>query len=131
MKHAVMTALLAMAFAALSCSCSSGGESLLDFDHTLWDCGTLSGDASAVFHTFTAVNTSSGEVRIQNFVPSCNCVNVLAYPVTLTPGEMFEITVSFDPKGEKGSVQRSVELLDAGGKSLGRLDINANILQPQ
>lgn len=102
--------------------------SSLEFDHNVWNCGQLQQDGARAFHTFTAVNVSNASVRIQNFVPSCNCVQVLAQAVTLEPGEMLDITVSYNPYGEKGTVYRYVELLDAGGKSLGKLEINAEII---
>lgn len=99
----------------------------LAFDHSVWDCGKLSCDGARIFHTFTAVNISDESVRIQNFVPSCNCVEVLAHAVTLGGGEILEITVSFDPSRENGLVTRYVDLLDAGGNSLGKLEIKAEI----
>lgn len=101
----------------------------LAFDHTVWDCGKLSPEGTRVFHTFTVINASDSDVRIQNFVASCGCVQVLAQAVTLGGGEMLEVTVSFDPSKERGSVVRYVELLDAGGKSLGKLEIKADITQ--
>lgn len=100
----------------------------LAFDHTEWDCGKISVDGARVFHTFTVINTSDESVRIQNFISSCNCVQVLAQAVTLGGGEILEVTVSFDPSKEKGKVQRYVELLDAGGKSLGKFEIRAEVI---
>lgn len=99
----------------------------LAFDHTKWDCGKISADGARVFHTFTVINTSNESVRIQNFISSCNCVQVLAQPVTLSGGEMLEVTVSFDPSRERGEVYRYVELLDGGGKPLGKFEIRAEV----
>lgn len=99
----------------------------LAFDHTEWDCGKISVDGARVFHTFTVINTSNESVRIQNFISSCNCVQVLAQAVTLGGGEMLDVTISFDPSRERGEVHRYVELLDGGGKVLGRFEIRAEI----
>ena len=100
-------------------------KSTLTFDSYEWDFGTVQAAAGAVCHTFAFKNTSKTDVKIATVNPSCECITALVPDRAVAPGEKAEVLVVFRPDKSVGKSFRSVELLDANGKTLGALSIKA------
>ena len=100
-------------------------KSALSFDAYEWDFGTVNAAAGAVCHTFTFKNHSKTDVKVASVKPSCECISAVVPEGLIAPGEQAEVMVVFQPAKSLGKSFRSVELLDADGKTLGALSVKA------
>ena len=100
-------------------------KSALSFDAYEWDFGSVNAAAGAVCHTFTFKNRSKADVKVASVKPSCECISAVVPDGVIAPGETAEVMVVFQPAKSLGKSFRSVELLDASGKTLGALSIKA------
>lgn len=103
------------------------GQSPLRFERYEWDFGALNGNAGAVCHTFGFENKAKSTVRIGKSIPSCECIRAFYLKEEILPGEKGQVMVSLTPSKEVGKVNRSVELLDVNGKTLGALSVKAEV----
>ena len=103
------------------------GQSPLRFESYEWDFGALNGNAGAVCHTFGFENKSKSTVRIGKSIPSCECIRAFYPKEEILPGEKGQVMVALTPSKEVGKVNRSVELLDVNGKTLGALSVKAEV----
>lgn len=99
------------------------------FDSYTWDFGNIEASKGAVCHTFTLTNTSKGAVRIDRTLSSCDCIEALYPSETIEPGAKAEVLVAFTPNNAAGKSNRSVELIDGNGQTLGALSVTANVSQ--
>ena len=103
------------------------GQSPLRFESYEWDFCALNGNAGAVCHTFGFENKSKSTVRIGKSIPSCECIRAFYPKEEILPGEKGQVMVALTPSKEVGKVNRSVELLDVNGKTLGALSVKAEV----
>ncbi len=103
------------------------GQSPLRFESYEWDFGALNGNAGAVCHTFAFENKSKSTVKIGKSIPSCECIRAFYSKEEILPGEKGQVMVALTPSKEVGKVNRSVELLDVNGKTLGALSVKAEV----
>ena len=97
------------------------------FDSYEWDFGQLNAAYGSVCHTFKMKNTSKTGISIAKAVNSCECVWA-DYPTEVVmPGEEARVMVVFSPATSQGKTFRSVELLDANGRTLGALTVKADV----
>ena len=124
MKKLLSTVLCAMLVLS---PVSAQKKSALSFDAYEWDFGTVNAAAGAVCHTFTFKNKSKADVKVAKINPSCECITAIVPDGVVAPGATAEVLVVFTPAKSQGKSFRSVELLDANGKTLGALSIKAMV----
>ena len=124
MKKLLSTVLCAMLVLS---PVSAQKKSALSFDAYEWDFGTVNAAAGAVCHTFTFKNKSKADVKVAKINPSCECITAIVPDGVVAPGATAEVLVVFTPAKSLGKSFRSVELLDANGKTLGALSIKAMV----
>ena len=100
-------------------------KSAVSFDAYEWDFGQVNAAAGTICHTFTLQNKSKTPVTIQKAIPSCECVQAFFPTEAIAPGAKAQVMVAFAPAKSLGKSFRSVELLDAQGKTLGALSLKA------
>ncbi len=123
--------------AVLSAGSMMAQKSAVTFDSYEWDFGNIDAANGAVCHTFTFKNNSKKAVKVSKVNPSCECISVrplsksslnnVSITEDVQPGKTAQIMVVFNPKDSEGKTYRSVECLDAEGKTLGALTLKANI----
>lgn len=97
-------------------------------DHSKWDFGVIEEDGGVMTHVFKVTNVSEAEtMNLENLSPSCRCVRAFVDKPVIGPGETAELTVAFNPRGEKGKVYRTVELYDPAGIPLGMIELLAEV----
>ena len=123
-----MKKLFAFALCAMMVAASATAQkSALLFDAYEWDFGTVNAAAGAVCHSFTLKNKSDADVKVSEVKPSCECISAIVPEGIIAPAEQAEVLVVFRPAKSVGKSFRSVELLDANGKTLGALSIKAMV----
>ena len=126
MKRLLLCAALA-AFAGVSMMAQKNAKSAVTFDAYEWDFGSIDAANGAVCHTFTFKNNSKKAVKIGKVVPSCDCITAHYADDEVLPGKSAKVMIALSPKKGEGKTFRSIELLDAEGKTLGSLTAKANI----
>ena len=124
MKKLLSTVLCAMLVLS---PVSAQKKSALSFDAYEWDFGTINAAAGAVCHTFTFKNKSKADVKVAKVNPSCECITAIVPESVVAPGATAQVLVVFTPAKSLGKSFRSVELLDANGKTLGALSVKAMV----
>ena len=124
MKKLLSTVLCAMLVLS---PVSAQKKSALSFDAYEWDFGTVNAAAGAVCHTFTFKNKSKADVKVAKVNPSCECITAIVPESVVAPGATAQVLVVFTPAKSLGKSFRSVELLDANGKTLGALSVKAMV----
>ena len=97
------------------------------FDAYEWDFGTVNASTGAVCHAFTLQNKSKQPLTIAKTIPSCECIQARFDQASIAPGGKARVLVVFSPATSEGKTFRSVELLDANGRTLGALSIKATV----
>lgn len=117
--------LLCVGTMLLTASANAQKKNPVTFDAYEWDFGTVNAAEGAVCHTFVLNNKSKEAVTIGKVIPSCECIFAQHPDSPVAPGKTAEVRVVFDPAKSVGKSYRSVELLDAQGKTLGALSVKA------
>ena len=124
MKTSFLTVLCAL---FMSSPLLAQQKSAAVFDTYEWDFGQLNAAYGSVCHTFKMKNTSKTGISIAKAVNSCECIWA-DYPTEVVmPGEEARVMVVFSPATSQGKTFRSVELLDANGRTLGALTVKAEV----
>ena len=111
----------------LAASSSAQQKSAAKFDTYEWDFGRIEACDGAVCHTFTMRNVSKAPVSFGRTVPSCECIQAICPDDVIAPGAEAKVLVVFNPASQQGKANRSVELLDNNGKTLGALSVKADV----
>ena len=82
----------------------------ITFDKTHHDFGRISPDRK-VAAKYKVSNTGNAYLSITQVRPSCGCTYTMLGKWSLAPGESTEIEAMFDPKGNKGMVRKSIEVV--------------------
>lgn len=105
MKHTLLCIFLAFCAVALS---SAKGKDLLQFDNTKYDFGIVDENHGPVVHEYKFVNTADEPVAVLSVNTGCGCTRP-EYPVKpLDPGQQGVIKITFEPKGQDGSINKSI-----------------------
>ena len=83
---------------------------VITFDKTHHDFGRISPDRK-VAAKYKVSNTGNAYLSITQVRPSCGCTYTMLGKWSLAPGESTEIEAMFDPKGNKGMVRKSIEVV--------------------
>ena len=102
-------------------------KSAAKFDTYEWDFGRVEACDGAVCHTFTMRNISKAPVTFGRTIPSCECIQAICPDNVIAPGAEAKVLVVFNPASQQGKANRSVELLDNNGKTLGALSVKADV----
>jgi hypothetical protein len=82
----------------------------ISFDKTHHDFGRITPDrkVAAKYHV---TNTGNAYLSITQVRPSCGCTYTMLGKWSLAPGESTDIEAQFDPKGMRGGVRKSIEVV--------------------
>ena len=102
----------------------------ITFDTTHFDFGRISPDKK-VIHNFKVTNAGNAILSITNVRPACGCTSTVTGQWSVKPGESTTIEATFDPKGQRGIVRKSivVESNDPAGPAT-TLTFDAEVVQP-
>lgn len=105
-----MTPLALLLVPALAQAQAPAAAPVISFAKFHHDFGKVDGDRK-VSYRFKVTNTGKGPLQIKQVVPSCGCTFSVPGKWYLVPGDSSEIEVSFDPKGFRGHVRKSVQVI--------------------
>ena len=101
-------------FRRLSLACAAATlmaqAPIITFDKTHHDFGRITPDRK-VAAKYKVSNTGNAFLSITQVRPSCGCTYTMLGKWSLAPGESTEIEAMFDPKGVKGAVRKSIEVV--------------------
>jgi len=101
----------------------------ISFDKLHHDFGRISPDKK-VAAKYKVTNTGNAYLNITQVRPSCGCTYTMLGKWSLAPGEATEIEAMFDPKGMKGLVRKSMEVVCNDPKSPNvSLSLEADVVQ--
>jgi len=83
---------------------------VIHFDKVHHDFGRITPDRK-VAAKYRVTNTGNAFLSITQVRPSCGCTYTMLGKWSLAPGEATEIEAMFDPKGLKGGVRKSIEVV--------------------
>jgi hypothetical protein len=102
---------------------------VIAFDKTHHDFGKVSPDRK-VTHKFKVTNTGKAVLSITNLNASCGCTSTVVGKWSLAPGESSEIEATFDPKGQRGVVRKSITVFSTDPKNaMFTLTFEADVVQ--
>jgi hypothetical protein len=103
---------------------------LLTVDRSYHNFGEIPPDR-AVRATFKVTNTGDGVLEILKLIPACDCTTSSAARTSLPAGESTEVALVFDPRRDKGHVERSVLLVtNAQARPKVELVFEADVVLP-
>jgi hypothetical protein len=82
----------------------------ISFDKVHHDFGRITPDRK-VSAKYRVANTGNAYLNITQVRPSCGCTYTMLGKWSLAPGESTEIEATFDPRGVKGMVRKSIEVV--------------------
>ncbi len=83
---------------------------VISFDKTHHDFGRITPDRKVAFK-YHVTNTGNAYLNITQVRPSCGCTYTMLGKWSLAPGEATDIEAQFDPKGMRGGVRKSIEVV--------------------
>lgn len=101
----------------------------IKFDRTHHDFGRITPDRKVAVK-YRVSNTGNAYLNITQVRPSCGCTYTMLGKWSLAPGEATEIEAMFDPKGLKGGVRKSIEVVSNDPKTPAvSLTLEAEVVQ--
>jgi hypothetical protein len=82
----------------------------ITFEKTHHDFGKIPSDRK-VSYRFKVTNTGHATLNITQLNPSCGCTSTVLGKWSLEPGESTEVEASFDPKGFRGEIRKSIQVV--------------------
>lgn len=102
---------------------------VITFEKTHHDFGKIGIDRKVTYR-FKVVNTGQATLNITRLNPSCGCTSTILSKWSLEPGETTEVEVSFDPRGFRGKVHKSIQVIsDDPGNGATTLTFEAEVVQ--
>lgn len=102
---------------------------IITFDKTHQNLGRLSGERKAAVK-YKVTNTGNATLNITQVRPGCGCTYTMLGKWSLAPGESTAIEATFDPKGMRGLVRKTVEVVSDDPKTPAAiLSFEAEIIQ--
>ncbi len=102
----------------------------ISFDATHFDFGRISPDKK-VSHLYKVTNAGNAILSITNVRPACGCTSTVTGQWSVKPGESTQIEATFDPKGQRGIVRKSIVVVSNDPKSPETvLTFDAEVVQP-
>jgi hypothetical protein len=104
-------------------------DPVLTFDKVHHDFGKISAEKK-VSVKFKVTNTGKSILNITNINPSCGCTSTMLGKWSLVAGESSELEASFDPKGNRGQVRKSIQVTSNDPKNpVATLTMEADVVQ--
>ena len=103
---ALLIAIMLPATAASSERQSGGPE--IEFTETVHEFGNIREDGGPVTCKFTFRNTGNAPLVIVTASASCGCTKPKFTPRPVSPGESGEVTVTYNPLGNRGEFDKTV-----------------------
>lgn len=102
---------------------------VISFDKTHYDFGRITPERK-VAAKYRVTNTGNAYLNITQVRPSCGCTATVLGKWSMAPGESTDLEAMFDPKGLKGGVRKSIEVVsnDPRNPSLS-LTLEAEVVQ--
>jgi hypothetical protein len=102
----------------------------ITFDTTHFDFGRISPDKK-VSHLYKVTNAGNATLSITNVRPACGCTSTVTGAWSVKPGESTDIEATFDPKGQRGIVRKSIVVVsnDPAAPEM-TLTFDAEVVQP-
>jgi hypothetical protein len=82
----------------------------ISFDKTHHDFGRITQDRKVAVK-YHATNTGNAYLNITQVRPTCGCTYTMLGKWSLAPGEATDIEAQFDPKGFRGPIRKSIEVV--------------------
>ncbi len=102
---------------------------VIHFDKVHHDFGRITPDRK-VAAKYRVSNTGNAYLNITQVRPSCGCTYTMLGKWSLAPGEATEVEAMFDPKGLKGGVRKSIEVVSNDPKTPSvSLTLEAEVVQ--
>jgi hypothetical protein len=102
---------------------------VISFDKVHHDFGRITPDRK-VSAKYRVTNTGNAYLNITQVRPSCGCTYTMLGKWSLAPGESTEMEATFDPRGVKGMVRKSIEVVCDDPKTpTVRLTLEAEVVQ--
>ncbi len=83
---------------------------VITFEKAHHDFGKI-GTERKVSYRFKVTNTGQATLNITRLNPSCGCTSTVIGTWSLEPGESTEVEASFDPRGFRGLVRKSIQVI--------------------
>jgi hypothetical protein len=102
---------------------------VITFDKTHYDFGRITPDrkVAAKYHV---TNTGNAILSITQVRPSCGCTATVIGKWSIPPGDSTDLEATFDPRGLKGGVRKSIEVVSNDPKSPAvSLTLEAEVVQ--
>ena len=102
---------------------------VISFDKTHHDFGRITPDRKAAAK-YRVTNTGNAILSITQVRPSCGCTATVLGKWSIGPGEGTDLEATFDPKGLKGAVRKSIEVVSNDPKAMATsLTLEAEVVQ--
>ena len=98
-----------------------------EFDHVIHDFGKIEETGGPVSHTFEFTNTSRRPFIIDLISVSCGCTAAEYDKAPVLPGQKGGITITYDPTGRPGMIDKSVIVLSNNRKDRTVLSITGEV----
>ncbi|MCQ2383683.1 MAG: DUF1573 domain-containing protein [Paludibacteraceae bacterium] len=129
MKKSILVAL-----SLLLCTMMFAQErKVMEFKERNHDFGTVAEELGKVTYIFRFINTSLSPLTLKSVKASCGCTTPEWSKAPVGPGEMGEITVTYNTKGRPGTFQKSITIIgDAGaGEFVDKIFIRGQVMPAQ
>lgn len=104
-------------------------EPAITFDKTHHDFGRIGPDRK-VNAKYKVTNTGKAFLNITHINPSCGCTSTMLGKWSLAPGESEYLEATFDPKGNRGLVRKSIQVTSNDPKNgVVTLSMEADVVQ--
>ena len=114
----------------LAASALIGQAPKIAFDATHFDFGRISPDKK-VSHLYKVTNAGNAILSITNVRPACGCTSTVTGQWSVKPGESTDIEATFDPRGQRGIVRKSIVVVSNDPASPETtLTFDAEVVQP-
>ena len=102
---------------------------VISFEKVHHDFGKISPDRK-VSAKYKVTNTGKGSLNITHINPSCGCTSTMLGKWSLAPGESEYLEATFDPRGNKGVVRKSIQVTSNDPKNgVVTLTMEAEVIQ--
>lgn len=108
---------------------NTNNNQTLEFEKNEHDFGDIKADDGSVTHVFSFKNTGGAPIILQNVKASCGCTTPNWPRKPINSGEKGEITVTFNPKGRKGTFRKSITITANAKNSPVKLYITGLIVE--
>lgn len=109
--------LICAVLALLAVALPSAKKGDLEFEVRSYDFGTVTDTHDPIVREYDFVNTSSQPVAVLSVTTGCGCTKP-EYPLKpVGPGEKGKIVITFLPKGQRGNINRDINVRYRGAKA--------------